>query len=107
MKCIHCDIDFDPKEKNNVARVNKLPAGKINECLDCASEEPERYTGVMIYGHKTGGEIQINSDPSLTEYMKNAGGARIARSLGKTSQYDMPKTTDAVKKVVKDVAKRR
>jgi len=107
MKCIHCDMDFEPKEKYIQAKNLGLPVGKINECLDCAEEEEERYTGVMVYGHKTGGEIQINTDPKITAYMKSAGGAKYARSLGKTSLNDMPSTRGGVKKVLKDVAKRR
>lgn len=105
--CVHCEIEFDLQEKLKRARNLGISAGRVNECLECVSEEPERYTGVMVYGHKTGGEIQINKDPTITQYMKNAGGARQARSLGKTSQYDSPKTNNGVKKVLKDVAKRR
>lgn len=107
MICVHCDIEFDPKEKARCAKNLGVSVGKINECLDCAEEEPERYTGVMVYGHKTGGEIQINTDPKVTAYMKSAGGAKHARSLGKTSLYNMPKTKGGVKKTLKDVAKRR
>lgn len=105
--CVQCDIEFDPKEKAIRAKNLGISTGKINECLDCTTEEPERYTGVMVYGHKTGGEIQINKDPRITKYMKTAGGAKHARSLGKTSQYDMPNTKNGVKKVLKDIAKRR
>lgn len=107
MMCIKCEIEFDPVDKNNRAKNLNISAGKINECLDCATEEPVKYSGTMVYGHKTGGEIQINKDPKITAYMKNAGGAKYARSLGKTSLYDMPNTKNGVKKVLKDIAKRR
>lgn len=63
MKCINCDIDFEP--------VRNKP-GKINECEDCAVETATKFTGNMIYDHKTGCSIQINADPTLTEYITNA-----------------------------------
>lgn len=62
MKCIHCDIEFVPY---------KGKPGKINECEDCA-DDIDKLTGNMIYHHKTGCDIQINADPSLTKYINNA-----------------------------------
>lgn len=46
--------------------------GPIDVCKDCGDEPVERYTGNMIYDHKTGCSIQINSDPELTKYITNA-----------------------------------
>jgi hypothetical protein len=46
--------------------------GPIDLCADCATEPVEKYTGNMIYDHKTGCSIQINSDPELTAYIRNA-----------------------------------
>lgn len=62
MECINCGIEFVPY---------KNKPGKINECTDCA-EDQDRYTGVMVYDHKAGCSIQINSDPELTEYIISA-----------------------------------
>lgn len=48
--------------------------GPINVCSDpeCANETVQKYTGNMIYDHKTGCSIQINSDPELTKYITSA-----------------------------------
>ena len=46
--------------------------GAIDVCKDCADEPVEKYTGNMIYDHKTGCSIQINSDPELTKYITNS-----------------------------------
>jgi hypothetical protein len=62
MYCRHCDGEIE---------VSKNKKGKIDECSDCASDV-DCYTGNMIYDHKTGCDIQINSDPRLTQYIINA-----------------------------------
>lgn len=59
--CVKCDCEFNAKLKRN--------GGKINECDDCASESVILYTGNMIYDHKTGADLQINTDPELTKYI--------------------------------------
>lgn len=46
--------------------------GKITECNDCADDAAVKFTGNMIYDHKTGCSIQINTDPGLTNYIINA-----------------------------------
>lgn len=51
---------------------DKRAALGFDTCLDCAEEHTQPYTGVMIYTHKTGASIQINTDPNLTKYMINA-----------------------------------
>ena len=76
MICRLCDAEFD------LNPVRKY--GRINECDDCATDI-QKYTGVMIYGHKTAGAIQINSDPKLTEYM-------IETSPSNGSRHCMVKT---------------
>jgi hypothetical protein len=58
--CVECECDFEFK-------ANK--PGKINVCEDCSDDPVQRYTGNMIYDHKTGADIQINSDPELTQYI--------------------------------------
>jgi hypothetical protein len=61
--CKDCDCEFDPKSKKS---------GLITVCNDCSIESVERYTGNMIFDHKTGADIQINSDPELTKYIINS-----------------------------------
>ena len=48
--------------------------GPIDVCddIECAPETVQKYTGNMIYDHKTGCSIQINSDPELTKYITSA-----------------------------------
>jgi hypothetical protein len=58
--CTECESEFEFK-------INK--PGKINLCEDCSDDSVTRYTGNMIYDHKTGADIQINSDPELTAYI--------------------------------------
>ncbi len=58
--CTECGCEFQFTDKK---------PGKINVCGDCAVEPVERYTGNMIFDHKTGADIQINSDPELTRYI--------------------------------------
>lgn len=61
--CVECESDFEFKS-------NK--PGKINLCEDCGHDPVVRYTGNMIYDHKTGADIQINSDPELTAYISES-----------------------------------
>lgn len=78
--CIHCDVEFLP--------FNGKP-GKVNECADCAQEVVHRYTGNMIYDHKTGPSLQVNSDPRLTAYINNATKLRCKGSnLGNNLKVD-------------------
>jgi hypothetical protein len=56
--CCQCEFELTPKKP-----------GKIGVCEDCANETVTRYTGNMIFDHKTGADIQINSDPELTKYI--------------------------------------
>ena len=60
--CIHCGCDFE---------FYKGKPGRKNECEDCA-DEVQKYTGNMIYDHKTGASIQINSGPRLTQYINTS-----------------------------------
>jgi len=105
MECIHCGVEFSPKQKAEQSKLEGRNFGKVNECIDCASDEPARLTGVMVYGHKTAGSIQINRDPRLTQYMlacSPSAGIRYAMS------QNAPKVKNgAVSLFVTDVAKRR
>jgi hypothetical protein len=57
-------------EYSELSRKNK--PGLITKCEDCAEDNVVKFTGNMIYDHKTGCSIQINSDPGLTAYITNA-----------------------------------
>lgn len=65
--CVSCGTEYDKRE-----RLGK--PGRATICEECAEEEADvqKYTGLMIYSHKCGSSIQINSDPKLTEYIINA-----------------------------------
>ena len=41
-------------------------------CPDCSEEVVDKFTGNMIYDHKTGASIQINTDPRLTAYINDS-----------------------------------
>jgi len=63
MICIKCQDEFTPRPGK---------PGRVNECVFCADEVAVKYTGNMIYDHKTGCSIQINTDPTLTQYIIGA-----------------------------------
>ena len=106
MICVHCEIEFDPVEKMNTAKLTQKPAGKVNECIDCATPGPQRLTGVMIYGHKTAGSIQINNAPRLTEYML-AGSPSAGTRNAMAQRVPTVKDGEGAIFMDKDIAKRR
>lgn len=63
--CIKCGQEYDME-------LRRGKHGRITECEDCAEEIATKFTGNMIYDHKTGCSIQINTDPSLTQYIIKA-----------------------------------
>jgi len=63
--CAICDIEYSVESRRG-------KPGLITQCNDCAEDSAVRRTGNMIYDHKTGCSIQINSDPGLTNYIINA-----------------------------------
>jgi hypothetical protein len=67
--CVKCGSEYDPK-------LRRGKPGKITECEDCAEESAVKFTGNMIYDHKTGCQIQINSDSNLTLYIIKATALR-------------------------------
>ena len=67
--CRKCGTEYDPRE-----RAGK--PGRITECEDCAVELTTKYTGNMIYDHKAGCAVQINTDPRLTQYIRKATALR-------------------------------
>ena len=66
-------------------------------------KEVEKYTGVMIYGHKAGATLQINTDPALTEYLINATklknkGSNMTSNVQQVTKYSkLSKTEGACK----------
>lgn len=106
MICIHCEIEFDSVEKMNAAKLRRTAPGKINECIDCATEGPQLLTGVMIYGHKTAGSIQINKDPRLTQYML-AGSPSAGTRNAMAQRVPTVKDGEGAIFMDKDIAKRR
>jgi hypothetical protein len=65
MFCSKCGDDYDKE-----SRVGK--PGKVTECELCAEEVAVKYTGNVIFDHKTAACIQINKDPALTAYINAA-----------------------------------
>ncbi len=63
--CGICEAEYDP-------RTRRGKPGLVTVCEDCAEEPVVPYTGNMIYAHKTGCDIQINSDPALTNYIRKS-----------------------------------
>ena len=95
-ECADCGEEY-----NDVDRRGN--GGLITQCQDCSEEHSERYTGVMIYTHKTGGAIQINKDPEVTEYIlsstyKHAYGSNFSKLPAKNAA----KRTNAVVNTVGD-----
>lgn len=66
MICKDCGTEYDAASRRG-------KPGKFTVCNECAEENSEvtKYTGNMIYSHKTGCSIQINTDPRLTQYLIN------------------------------------
>lgn len=63
MVCVKCGDDF--------VLVKGKP-GKSNECPFCSEETAVKYTGNVIYDHKTSAMLQINKDPALTAYINKS-----------------------------------
>jgi DNA-directed RNA polymerase subunit RPC12/RpoP len=64
-ECAHCGMEYDVTDRRG-------RGGRVTECNDCAQENTVKFTGNMIYDHKTGCSIQINTDPTLTQYIIKA-----------------------------------
>lgn len=89
-ECKNCGMEYDDSSRKN-------RPGLIIHCSECADESVEKFTGVMIYTHKTGGTIQVNRDPRITEYIIDATRLRNKGSnLGNNLKVSGPnKTEDA------------
>lgn len=64
-KCHICEMEYDLDSRRG-------KPGKLTHCSDCAEDDSVKFTGNMIYDHKTGCSIQINTDPGLTNYIINS-----------------------------------
>lgn len=96
MFCESCGCEY-----NKRSRLGK--PGRITVCEDCADEAGDvvKYTGVVIYGHKTAATLQINADPKLTEYLINATklmnkGSNMTNNINQCTKYkNLSKTEGA------------
>jgi hypothetical protein len=97
--CKNCEQEYDKAD-----RIGQ--PGLITVCPDCADEVVEKYTGNMIYSHKGGASIQINTDPKLTQYinratrLKNKGSnlgenLKVSAHMGNRTDGACLKTADA------------
>lgn len=98
--CVSCGLEYNKLERRG-------KPGRAIVCDDCGEEEDStvKYTGVLIYGHKTSAEIQINRDPRLTEYLINATklknkGSNMTNNIANCTKYkNLSKTEGACLKV--------
>ena len=79
MLICQCGAEYTAESRRN-------QPGKVTECIECAEETAIKLTGNMIYDHKTGCSIQINTDPGLTAYITKATklqnkGSNLANNL--------------------------
>lgn len=102
--CEECNAEYNKKD-----RIGK--PGKITVCEDCADEQEEvqKYTGYVVYDHKTSATLQINSNPLLTEYLINATklknkGSNMTDNINQCTKYkNITKTQNACVKVAERV----
>ena len=77
MLCYNCQVQIEQE------RLDILPDTKV--CSDCANKykRTERPMGIMVWGHKTAGEIQIVSQENFIEYRRhNPYGRYTGRGSG-------------------------
>lgn len=94
--CECCGIEYDINSRRG-------KSGKITVCEDCADEmgDTVKYTGNMVYDHKTSATIQINKNPLLTEYINNATklknkGSNMTNNVAQCTKYkNLNKTENA------------
>jgi len=86
--CDTCGLEYDTKSKN------KNSPGRATQCSECGEEGETavRYTGVVIYGHKTAATLQVNADPKLTEYLINSTklknkGSNMTNNIANCTKY--------------------
>ena len=77
MFCSNCSLQIESE------RLEILPDTKV--CSNCANKykRTERPKGIMVWGHKTAGEIQIVSHENFREYRRhNPYGRYTGRGSG-------------------------
>jgi hypothetical protein len=76
MNCVTCTLAIEPE------RLEILPTTKV--CSHCAQHSKQsRPKGVMVFGHKTGGYIQVISEESHKEWKRyNPYGKYTGRGSG-------------------------
>ena len=86
--CDTCGLEYDTKSKD------KNTKGRYTQCAECGEEGETavKYTGVVIYGHKTAATLQVNKDPMLTEYLINATklknkGSNMTNNIANCTKY--------------------
>lgn len=100
--CVSCGAEYDKADRRG-------KPGRAVVCDDCGEEEDTtvKYTGVVIYGHKAGATLQINTDPRLTEYLINATklmnkGSNMGNNINQCTKYKGMNKTEGACKVVAD-----
>lgn len=85
--CVSCGADYDKASR-------KGQPGRAIVCNECGEEGETavKYTGVMVYDHKTSAQCQINSNPLLTEYLINATklknkGSNMTNNVANCTKY--------------------
>jgi hypothetical protein len=85
--CVSCGADYNKAERRG-------KPGRAIVCNECGEDECEavKYTGFVVYGHKTSAELQINKDPRLTEYLINATklknkGSNMTNNIANCTKY--------------------
>lgn len=80
MICVKCGDEYN---------VYKGKPGFINECTPCGRDSESGMTklgGVMIYSHKTAGEIQLLPMASAKRFVKISARSGKKSNLGKSSR---------------------
>ena len=100
--CVSCNAEY-----NTLSR--KGNPGKITVCNECGEEGETavKYTGVVIYGHKAGATLQINTNPLLTEYLINATkllnkGSNMTNNINQCTKYKNLNKTEGACHTVAD-----
>ena len=100
--CVSCGSEYTLMSR-------KDNPGKITVCNECGEEGETavKYTGVVIYGHKAGATLQINTNPLLTEYLINATklmnkGSNMTNNINQCTKYKNLNKTEGACHTVAD-----
>ncbi len=74
MNCVYC---------KNAVHEERIALG-FNYCVTCASKRPvAAYKGIMVFGHKTAGTMQVVSPENFADYRRlNPYGRYTGRGSG-------------------------